>query len=91
MGFFDFINHFFNFLAPAAVVGLLLSLVGPWFGLKYSSSWSLGRQMVLNTLVGVGVLLCGLFFFGRDGKMASYAAMVLACAACQCAVSMRRA
>ena len=91
MGFFDFINHLLNFLVPAAVVGLLLSLAGPKFGLKYSTSWPLGRQMVLNTLVGVAVLFCGLFFFGRDGKMASYAAMVLACAACQCAVSMRRA
>ena len=48
-------------------------------------------QGVAGLLVGVAVLLCGLFFFGRDGKMASYAAMVLACAACQCAVSMRRA
>ena len=32
---------------------------------------------------GFGVLVGGLVIFGHDGKMATYAVMVLACASCQ--------
>ena len=33
-------------------------------------------QAAINSAVGVLVLLVGLWFFGRDGKMATYAALV---------------
>ena len=33
--------------------------------------------------VGVAVLVAGLVVLGRDGKMLTYAALVLACATCQ--------
>jgi hypothetical protein len=33
--------------------------------------------------VGVAVLAAGLWFFGRDGKMATYAALVVAVATCE--------
>ncbi len=35
---------------------------------------------VLAALAGAAVTLAGLVVFGRDGRMATYAAMVLACA-----------
>jgi hypothetical protein len=72
--------HLLNFAAPAAGVGLIASLLAkllwrgalagvPWWRLAmWSSAWAL--------------VACtgGLIVFGRDGKMATYGAMVLACA-----------
>jgi hypothetical protein len=37
----------------------------------------------INFIVGVAVLSAGLMIFGRDGKMATYVALVLACATSQ--------
>jgi hypothetical protein len=39
--------------------------------------------MGVNLLVGSAVLLCGLWWFGRDGKMQTYAALALAVASSQ--------
>ena len=91
MNFLDILNHLLNFLAPAMVLGLLLALFAPWLGLKYAPRWSWVRQAGVNIAVGVMVLMVGLVFFGRDGKMATYTAMVLACALCQCLASLRKA
>jgi hypothetical protein len=38
---------------------------------------------LFNSIVGVVVLLAGLLWFGNDGKVITYAAMVLACASTQ--------
>jgi hypothetical protein len=38
---------------------------------------------MVNSVIGVGVLLLGLLWFGNDGKVVTYAAMVLACASTQ--------
>ena len=40
-------------------------------------------QAAINCVAGVLALGLGLWFFGNDGKMASYAAMVVAVATCQ--------
>jgi hypothetical protein len=40
-------------------------------------------QAAINSIAGVVALSVGLWFFGRDGKMASYAAMLLGCALSQ--------
>ena len=40
-------------------------------------------QSAINSIVGVLVLAAGLWHFGVDGKMATYAALVLAVASCQ--------
>ncbi len=80
MGPLDALWHLLNLFAPAVGVGLLTALftkllwrrelkgVG-WLRLGF---WASGASML--------VLLAGLVFFGRDGKMASYGAMLLACA-----------
>ncbi len=69
--------HLAGFVAPALGVGLLL-----WAGLrirrKGRSGLGSAMQLSLLCVVGIGVLLAGLVFFGRDGKMATYAALVLA-------------
>jgi hypothetical protein len=80
MGPLDLLNHVLNFVAPAAFVALVLALGGR---LVASPSGKLPRWWVLGLLnfaVGCTALAAGLFFFGRDGKMATYAALLLACA-----------
>lgn len=68
-------EHVAGFLFPAlAVAGVL------WLALRTRRSPRLrpaGQALVL-LLVGVAVLLAGLLVFGRDGKMLTYAALVLA-------------
>lgn len=70
------LGHVANFLAPALVVALMLSLMprlrwgkARWRGFIKDTLWL--------TLAGVSVLLAGLIWFGRDGKMATYAALVV--------------
>ncbi|MDP2072661.1 hypothetical protein [Hydrogenophaga sp.] len=68
--------HLAGFVAPALGVGLLL-----WAGLRIRRKGrpGLGSAMQLSLLwvLGIGVLLAGLIYFGRDGKIATYAALVL--------------
>nr|WP_315464306.1 hypothetical protein [uncultured Rhodoferax sp.] len=83
MGPLDLLNHLLNFAAPALVVGLLLALLAPFIYKKVPVARSLHAQTAINFVAGLAALVGGLVFFGRDGKMATYAAMVLACAASQ--------
>jgi hypothetical protein len=80
-------DHILNFIAPAAVVALLLVLLSRVFSLflvsKRPVSQSIWAQAAIIFVVNVLVLAAGLVFFGNDGKMATYAAMVLAAAVCQ--------
>ena len=83
MGLLDTINHLFNFLAPALVVSLVLALLGPFLLRKRPGASVLIAQAAMNFVAGAAALLIGLWFFGNDGKMASYAAMLLLCTAAQ--------
>ncbi|WP_087496586.1 hypothetical protein [Curvibacter sp. AEP1-3] len=83
MGPLDLLNHLLNFAAPALVVGVLLALLASLFYRKVPVALSLYAQAAINFVAGLGALMGGLVFFGRDGKMLSYGAMVLACAASQ--------
>jgi len=83
MGPLDFANHLLNFVAPAVFVGFFLALAGPMvLRVRTKPGTWLGRGLV-NTLVGCCALAGGLWFFGNDGKMATYLALVVASAASQ--------
>jgi len=75
-------DHLLNFVAPAAVVALLLVLSSRVFSRflapKRPVTQSIWAQVAIIFIVNVVVLAAGLVFFGNDGKMATYAAMVLA-------------
>ncbi|MCX8521192.1 MAG: hypothetical protein ORN28_06600 [Rhodoferax sp.] len=77
------LGHLLNFLAPAAVVGLLVAWVAPFVlkNARVHHSWL--AQASINFLSSSSALVAGLWFFGHDGKIASYAFMVLACASSQ--------
>lgn len=89
MGPLDQLNHLINFLAPALAVGLVLALVGSWFMQKGPSAPGLLIQFAINSIVGALALGAGLWFFGNDGKMASYAAMLVVCSISQTLVLRR--
>lgn len=83
MGLLDLLNHVLNFVAPALVLALLLPLGARWFMKKKSAVPAFWTQAAVNFAASALVLLLGLWFFGRDGKMATYAGMVLVCSTSQ--------
>ena len=83
MGFFDATNHLLNFLAPAAGVALFLVLCSVFLDRKVPKPKVFIAQAA-TIFVACGVcLVAGLWFFGRDGKMATYGLMVLTAATVQ--------
>lgn len=77
------LNHLLNFAAPAAALALLL-VPGSRFVVRNSASaLSWWAQLTIVFVVGCAVLLAGLWWLGRDGKVLTYAALVLATATCQ--------
>ena len=80
MGPLDAIWHLLNFFAPALGVGLLAPTFAKLLWRRELKSVSWRRLTGWATLWCAGVLVAGLVVFGHDGKMATYAAMVGACA-----------
>jgi hypothetical protein len=82
MGPFDFILHLFGFAAPALFVALAVTFGARFVG---AAPQPLRRwpQAAINFTTGLGALAVGLWYFGVDGKMATYAGLVLAIAAMQ--------
>lgn len=78
MTFFSATFHLMGLLAPALVVAVLLWLGLLWRRAQRRSHGQSARQLGGLVLLGVVVLLVGLAYFGRDAKMATYAALVLA-------------
>lgn len=91
MGLLLSVNHLFNFLLPALVLALFMPLLGRWTGSP--ASWPQGwwRQCLLHLVLGMAVLLAGLWIGGRDGMVATYGALVLTAATVQWLLGMRRA
>lgn len=83
MGLLAALNHLLNFVAPAAAVALLLVAGARILMRKRPSALSWRAQAAIHFIVGCAVLVAGLVVFGRDGKMLTYAALVLACASSQ--------
>lgn len=80
----DYLLHWLNFVYPAFALGTLLAALGLVLERKVASARVFIAQAAINSIAGAVVLLAGLWFFGRDGKMATYAALVLVCATTQC-------
>lgn len=71
-------NHALNFLAPALWLAILLPVLSRVVYRKRAVALTIPRQVALLFVVGIFVLLIGLVVFGRDGKMLTYLALVLA-------------
>ena len=83
MSLVGLLDHLLNFVFPALAVGLLVATLAPLLLKKARSHHSWLAQGAINSVACLLALLLGLVFFGHDGKMASYAAMVAACASSQ--------
>lgn len=80
MGPLDALWHLLNFFAPAVGVALFTAVVAKrvWRRDLAAVSW---RQLLLWGFgAGAVALVAGLVAFGRDGKMATYAMLVVATA-----------
>lgn len=80
MGPLDALWHLLNFAYPAVSVGLIAAALAKllWRSELGGVRWRLLARDA--SLAGLAVLVAGLVLFGRDGKMATYGAMVAACA-----------
>ena len=83
MGFFDLTNHLINFILPAVFMGVMMPLFSRLVWRKVAVRRSLKTQMLITTAACAAVLIAGLVIFGNDGKMMTYAGLVLAAAGCQ--------
>lgn len=75
--------HLLGFVAPALAVALLVALAARWVLPRNGPRPGWRASIAINFIAGVVVLGAGLWWFGRDGKMATYAAMVVAVATAQ--------
>mgnify|MGYP000718102793 CR=1 FL=1 len=83
MGFLGSLFHLSGFVAPALALGLLLPLAARFLLPQRNIVTGFWVQVAIGTVAGVAVLLAGLWLFGRDGKMATYASLVLVTASVQ--------
>ena len=73
-----------GFGLPAVVLAPVVALAGRWLG---GARQPLLRQIGVNAGVGLAVLVAGLVLTGHDGRMVTYAALVLALATAQAVMS----
>jgi hypothetical protein len=83
MGPLDLLFHLLSFLAPAIGVALLVALAGPLLVSRKAGGPRWWVLAAINSVAGGGVLAAGLWWWGVDGKMATYAALVVVIASCQ--------
>lgn len=80
MGILDGLWHLLNLFGPAVGMGVAAATLAKllwWRDLHGVSWWRLASRATFGSSA---VLIAGLVWTGRDGKMITYAAMVLACA-----------
>jgi hypothetical protein len=83
MGPYELVLHLLGFAMPAFGVALLVALAARWMlgaEMRRRSWWA---AVTVNFVAGLSVLAAGLAWFGRDGKMATYAALVVVVATAQ--------
>jgi hypothetical protein len=87
-------DHLLNFIAPAAFVALglvlLTRLLSVFSRSKSAAAPALWAQLAIILIANLVVLVVGLLVFGKDGKMATYAALVVVAATCQWLFSRKR-
>ena len=80
MGPLDTVWHVLNFFAPALGLGVVAASAAKLLWRRDLAGVAWLRLALWAALAGMVVLIGGLVVFGRDGKMATYAALVVATA-----------
>ncbi|MBI5259675.1 MAG: hypothetical protein HY855_24445 [Burkholderiales bacterium] len=81
MGFFDAVWHLLNLIAPAVGLGVIAATGAKLLWRRELAPVRWRRLVLWASAAGLSALLAGLVITGRDGRMATYAAMVVASAA----------
>jgi hypothetical protein len=81
MGPIDALWHLSNLIAPGLGLGLIAASLTKLLWRRQLAAVPLGRLAGWAAASSTVVLLAGLVITGRDGRMGTYGAMVLACAA----------
>ena len=76
MSFLQMLWHLVFFFLPALVLAACSAAMGAWV-LRPGAGVRFARRWVCNAAAGALVLVAGLVVFDNDGKMATYAALVL--------------
>lgn len=90
MGALDLLWHLFNLFAVALLFGAIVAAGAKLLWRQPLAAVAWLRLAGLLALVAGAVTLAGLLAFGRDGRMATYALMVVAAAAALAWVARRR-
>jgi hypothetical protein len=80
MGPLDAIWHLLNFLAPAMAVAWITTALAKLLWRRELAPASWRRLLLASSAAALLALVAGLALFGRDGKMATYGALVAATA-----------
>jgi hypothetical protein len=83
--------HLTNFFAPALVLGGFAAGLAKLFWRRELGRAGTLRLWAWASVAAAAVSVAGLVWFGQDGRIATYAAMVLACAAALWWAGFRRA
>ena len=83
MSIFEFLNHLVGLFMPAVSVSVVLALGARcvWREKTHLLPWY--QMAAVNIVLGVVVLALGLVLTGQDGRMGTYAALVLALSSSQ--------
>jgi hypothetical protein len=87
MGPLDLFFHVAAFMAPALAIAALVAAAARILLPRHPDNGSWWANAAINLIVGLGVSAAGLWYFGVDGKMTTYAALVVAVASAQWASS----
>ena len=80
MGPLDLFWHLFNLFAVSLLFGGVATAGARWIWRRRLGAGSWRRQLLWASGTAATVTVAGLVAFGRDGRMATYALMVLAVA-----------
>ena len=83
MGPLNTLIHLLSFVAPALAVAVLVALAARFLLPRQPTGLAWWLHIAINSIAGVATLVAGLWYFGVDGRMATYAALVVAIAGCQ--------
>ena len=91
MGPIDALWHVLNFFGPAIGVGLIASGLCKLLWRRSLRAVTFRRLALWAVAAGAVALVAGLALFGRDGRMATYGLLVMACATALWWGGLRRA
>lgn len=77
MGLFDVFFHLLNLIAPALLIAGVLALVGRKIIPPGPKTYATRTIWLVNMLVGTAILILGMLVFGHDGKIATYALLIV--------------